>query len=150
MKSLNRATLIGNVGQDPESRAFANGDSITSFSLATSESWKDKNTGEAKEATEWHRCVAYRRLAEVVSEYVRKGDKLFVEGKIKTRKWTDKEGNDRYSTEISVDNLIMLGGKTDQSNQQQRPQQRPQQHSQQPPQQGFADFDDDIPFDYWG
>lgn len=148
MKSLNRVTLIGNVGQDPESRAFANGDAITSFSLATSESWKDKNTGEAKEATEWHRCVAYRRLAEVVSEYVHKGDKLFVEGKIKTRKWTDKEGSERYSTEISVDNLIMLGGKNDASSPQQRPQQ--QSRPQKQPQQGFADFDDDIPFDYWG
>lgn len=110
MKSLNRVTLIGNVGQDPETRYLPDGASITNLSIATSESWKDKNTGEAQERTEWHKCIAFRKLAEIISQYVHKGDKLFVEGKLQTRKW-EKDGTTHYSTEIILDNMLMLGGK---------------------------------------
>lgn len=110
MKSLNRVTLIGNVGQDPETRYLPDGASVTNLSIATSESWKDKNTGEAQERTEWHKCIAFRKLAEIISQYVHKGDKLFVEGKLQTRKW-EKDGTTHYSTEIILDNMLMLGGK---------------------------------------
>lgn len=121
MASVNKATLIGNLGKDPEIRYAASGDAIANFSLATTENWKDKASGEKKEATEWHRCVAYGKLAEIIGQYVKKGSSLYVEGSIHTRKWTDKDGQDRYSTEIKVSEMKMLGGK-----QESQPQQAPQ------------------------
>lgn len=136
---INKVIILGNLGKDPESKHTANGTSVSNFSVATSETWKDKSTGERKEATEWHRVVAFGRTAEVVNEYLTKGSKVFVEGKIQTRKWQDKEGNDRYTTEILANNIKMIGGKSESGSQQAQP---PQQAPQQAP-----DFlDDDVPF----
>lgn len=117
MSSFNRATLVGNVGQAPEIRSTQAGTRIATFSLATNERWKDKTTGEQREATEWHRVVVFNeRLVEIVEKYVDKGKQLLVEGKIKTRKWTGQDGVDRYSTEIVLENfagaLVLLGGGT--------------------------------------
>lgn len=109
MASLNRVTLIGNVGSDVEMRYLPSGDGVANFRLATTDKWKEKQSGEQKEATEWHRLVCFRRLAEIANEYVKKGSQLYIEGSIKTRKWTDKDGAERYSTEIEVTELKMLG-----------------------------------------
>nr|VVH85306.1 Single-stranded DNA-binding protein [Pseudomonas aeruginosa] len=102
-RGINRVTLVGNVGGDPEVRYTADGKAVANITLATSETWKDKQTGQQKERTEWHRVVFFGRLAEIVGEYVGKGTQLFVEGRLRTRKWKDKEGNDQYTTEVSVD-----------------------------------------------
>lgn len=111
-RGVNKVILLGNLGADPECRTFQNGDLVANFSLATSETWQDRNTGEDREKTEWHRCVAYRGLAGVVQKFVRKGSKLYVEGRLQTRKWTDQNGIDRYSTEIIVDNMQMLDSRS--------------------------------------
>jgi single-strand DNA-binding protein len=109
MSSLNRVALIGHLGADPETRAFSDGAMVCNINIATSESWKDRVTGEQKEATEWHRVVLYRRLAEIADQYLRKGAQIYVEGKLRTKKWTDKTGVERYSTQIEADELKMLG-----------------------------------------
>jgi single-strand DNA-binding protein len=112
MASLNKVTLIGNLGRDPETRYTPDGSAITNLSIATTSSWKDKSSGEKKEETEWHRLVFYNRLAEIAGEYLKKGSSIYVEGRLKTRKWQDKEtGQDKYSTDIVVDQMQMLGGK---------------------------------------
>lgn len=111
MASVNKVILVGNVGADPETRYSQSGDAITNVRLATSDKYKDKQTGEPKEVTEWHRIAFFGKLAEIVSEHVRKGSSLYVEGKIKTRKWTDKDGQDKYSTEIIADAMQMLGSR---------------------------------------
>ena len=111
MKSLNKVTLIGNLGQDPEVKYMQSGDAVASFSLATSESWKDKTSGEQVEKTEWHRCVAWRKLGEIVGQYAKKGQKLYVDGRLTTRKWTDKGGQERYTTEIQVNDVILLSSR---------------------------------------
>lgn len=152
MSGLNRVMLIGNLGQDPELRHLPNGGAAVSITVATSESWKDKNTGQQQERTEWHRVVAYRRLAEIIGEYLHKGSKVYIEGKLQTRKWQGQDGQDRYTTEIIADQMQMLDG----VQQQQRPSgtggnqfEQPasdsgQAASTQPaPQQNF---EDDIPF----
>lgn len=108
MKGVNRAIIVGTVGKDPETKTFQNGGKLTQFSIATNESWTDKNTGEKKENTEWHRIVVNGKLAEIAEKYVKKGMKLFVEGSIKTRQWTDQNGQERYATEIQCQNLQML------------------------------------------
>ena len=108
--SLNRAQIIGNLGTEPDLRALSSGMAVCRLSIATSESWNDKTTGEAREETEWHRITLWGKLAEIANQYLHKGDKVFIEGKIKTRKWQDQSGQDRYSTEIHADNLLMLGG----------------------------------------
>jgi single-strand DNA-binding protein len=110
-RSLNRAQIIGNLGTDPELKALASGMAVCRLSVATSESWNDKTTGEAREETEWHRVTLWGKLAEIATQYLHKGDKVFIEGKIRTRKWQDQSGQDRYSTEIHADNLLMLGGR---------------------------------------
>lgn len=110
---FNQCTFIGNMGADPESRAMGSGDTVTNFRIACTEKWKDKNTGEQKEKTEWISCTAYRGLAEIVAQYGHKGMKCFVQGRMQTRKWQDKQGNDRYTTEIVVDTFKMLGSKGD-------------------------------------
>jgi single-strand DNA-binding protein len=112
-RGVNRVTLLGHVGQDPEARYMPNGKAVVNLRLATSEQWKDKQTGEQKEATEWHSVVIYDRLAEVAAEYLRKGSQVYFEGKIRTRKWQDKEGRDRYSTEIIANDMQLLGGRRD-------------------------------------
>ena len=113
MASVNRAILIGNLGRDPETRYLANGECVVNFSIATSESYKKKDTGEKVENTEWHRIVMFRKLAEIAAEYLKKGTSVYIEGKIQTKKWQDKEGKDRYTTEIIADKMTMLGGKQD-------------------------------------
>ena len=112
MASLNRVTLIGNIGKDPESKYLANGDAVTNLSLATTESWKDKNTGEKVEKTEWHRLVFFKKLAEIVAEYCEKGKQIYVEGRLQTRKY-EKDGVTHYSTEIVCDTMKMLGSRSD-------------------------------------
>lgn len=108
MSSVNKVILIGNVGQDPEVKQLQTGNAVCNLSIATSEKWKDKATGDRKEHTEWHRVSLFGRLAEIAGEYVRKGSKLYVEGRLRTRKWQDKDGNDRYTTEILGDSLQLL------------------------------------------
>lgn len=117
MSGINKAIIVGNLGKDPESRSFSNGDKVTNFSVATSESWKDKSTGERKEKTEWHSVAVFGPLADIAEKYLRKGSKVYVEGKLQTRKWQDQSGNDRYSTEIVLQGfgckLEMLDSKPD-------------------------------------
>ena len=171
-KGVNKVILVGNVGGDPETKYMPSGGAVTNLSIATSESWKDKQTGQAQERTEWHRVVFFNRLAEIASEYVKKGSKVYLEGSLRTRQW-EQDGVKRYSTEIVASEMQMLdsreGGTQQQQQapqqrqQQQAPQQRqqaPQQRQQAPQQQaqnqqqarqavegGFdASFDDDIPF----
>lgn len=110
MASVNKVVLIGNLGADPEIRYTSAGDALCNLRLATTESWKDKATGEKRENTEWHRVVLYRKLAEIASLYLKKGAQIYVEGKIKTRKWQERNGADRYTTEIEAIEMIMLGG----------------------------------------
>lgn len=114
MSSLNRVMLIGNLGADPESRAFPDGTAVCNIRLATTDKWRDRDTGDMKEATEWHRVVLYRRLAEIAGQYLQKGSHIYVEGRLRTRKWTDKTGAERYTTEIEADEMKMLGKKSDQ------------------------------------
>lgn len=109
MASVNKVILVGNLGADPESRYMPNGDAVCNVRLATTESWKDKSSGEKKEITEWHRVVFYRRLAEIAGQYLKKGTPVYVEGRIRTRKWQDKDGQERYTTEIEATEMQMLG-----------------------------------------
>jgi single-strand DNA-binding protein len=111
MASLNKVMLIGNLGADPEVRYLPSGDAVTNIRIATTESWKDKASGEKKEETEWHRVSFFGKLAEIAGEYLKKGSAVYVEGRIKTRKWQDKEGQDRYSTEVVADRMQMLGSR---------------------------------------
>lgn len=151
--SVNKVILIGRLGKDPETRYMTNGDAVTNATLATSERWKDK-AGEPQEKTEWHSLVFYRRLAEIAGEYLKKGAQVYIEGKLQTRKWQDKEGKDRYTTEIIVNEMTMLGGKRDGGEHEQRaeysvPAARPAQAARTAPapsKGAFDNFDDDIPF----
>jgi len=171
-RGVNKVIIVGNCGQDPETRFMPSGGAVTNLSIATSESWKDKTSGEPQERTEWHRVVFFNRLAEIAGEYVKKGSKLYVEGSLRTRKWQGQDGQDRYTTEIVASEMQMLDsrggpggsggsggydspqGSTGQgsapksSNQQAPNQQAPQQQApqQQAPQQQSGPFDDDIPF----
>lgn len=142
MASVNLVILIGNLGKDPETRHMQNGDAITNITLATTETWKDKS-GEKQDKTEWHRCTFYRKLAEIAGEYLKKGSQVYVEGKITTRKWTDKEGIERYTTEIIASSMKMLGSKSGDSGHSEAPA-NPQNNAQSGA--GFDDIDDDIPF----
>jgi single-strand DNA-binding protein len=112
MASVNKVILVGNLGADPETRYMPNGDAVANIRLATTESWKDKASGEKKEITEWHRVVFYRKLAEIAGQYLKKGSAVYVEGRIRTRKWQDKEGQERYTTEIEANEMQMLGGRS--------------------------------------
>jgi single-strand DNA-binding protein len=141
-KGINKVTIVGNLGQDPEIRYIPAGGAVANISVATSESWKDKQTGEAKERVEWHKIVFYNKLAEIAGEYLKKGSQVYVEGSLRTRKWQDQSGQDRYSTEIIGLEMQMLGGKSkDNSSQHTSSQQPPA-----PPSQGVENFGDDIPF----
>ncbi len=110
-RGVNKVILVGNLGADPEVKYMPNGNAVANVTLATSESWKDKQSGENKEKTEWHRVVFFRRLAEIAGEYLKKGSQVYIEGKLQTRKWQDKNGNDRYTTEIVANEMQMLGGR---------------------------------------
>lgn len=153
MASVNKVIIVGNLGRDPETRYAPNGDAICNITVATTDSWKDKQTGEKKEQTEWHRIVFYGRLAEVVDQYLSKGSAVYVEGSLRTRKWQDKDGKDRYTTEIRAENLQMLGGGQQRGGQgdgQARPAEPRSQGQRNPPPatagSDFGDMDDDIPF----
>jgi single-strand DNA-binding protein len=111
MASINKVILIGNLGADPEQRVFANGDAVCNLRLATTEKWKDKASGDTKESTDWHRVVLYRRLAEIAGQYLRKGASVYIEGRIRTRKWQDKDGQERHTTEIEASEMKMLDTK---------------------------------------
>lgn len=147
-RGVNKVILIGNCGADPETRYMPSGGAVTNVNLATSETWKDKQTGQQQERAEFHRVVFFKRLAEIAGEYLRKGSKVYIEGSLRTRKWQDQSGQDRYTTEIVASEMQMLDGKQD--GQQPQPRPAPQQQRQATPQQApagqFDDFDDDIPF----
>lgn len=149
MAGINKVIIVGNLGNDPEIRTMPNGEQVANITVATSESWTDKNTGEKKTQTEWHRIVLYRRLAEITAQYLTKGSQVYIEGRLKTRKWQDSNGQDRYTTEIQGDNLQMLGGRQDAAQNQPPKQQDKQQKAQSKPQQSeppMDAFDDNIPF----
>ena len=116
-RGINKVIIVGNCGQDPETRYMPSGGAVTNLSLATSESWKDKNTGDQQERTEWHRVVFFNRLAEIVQQYVKKGSKVYVEGSLRTRKWQGQDGQDRYTTEIVASEMQMLDGRSNQAGQ---------------------------------
>ena len=159
MASVNKVTLIGNLGRDPEVRYAPSGSAICNVAIATSRSWKDKTSGERQEETEWHRVVFYDRLAEIAGEYLKKGKSVYIEGRLKTRKWTDKEGAEKYTTEIMADKMEMLGsregaggGGSDDMGSAPAPRSAPPARSAPAPKPaaksstGFDDMDDDIPF----
>lgn len=146
MASVNRVTLIGNLGADPETRYMPNGDAVANIRLATTESWKDKASGEKREITEWHRVVLYRKLGEIAGQYLKKGSTVYIEGRIRTRKWQDKEGQDRYTTEIEANEMQMLGGKQSGES---APSQ-PQRNAQGATKASIGDMDDEIPFTQHG
>ena len=143
MASVNKVIILGNVGRDPETRYNADGGAITNVSIATSEQWKDKASGEKKDKTEWHRVVFFQRLAEIAGEYLKKGSSCYVEGKLTTRKWTDKDGIEKYTTEIHADRLQLLGGKPADSERTTQPIKKDA-----PTKTGgaFDELDNDIPF----
>lgn len=151
-RGINKVILIGNLGSDPEVRYMPSGDAMATLNIATSESWKDKQSGETQERTEWHRVVFFKRLAEIAGEYLRKGSKVYIEGSLRTRKWQDKNGQERYTTEIVANEMQMLDSRSGGSAnfeprepRQQRPQEAPAAKS--PSQEPTSnDFDDDIPF----
>jgi single-strand DNA-binding protein len=155
-RGINKVILVGNLGRDPEMRYTPSGSAVANIAVATSESWKDKQTGENQERTEWHRVVMFNRLGEIAGEYLKKGSKVYIEGKLQTRKWQDKEGQDRYTTEIVANEMQMLdsrgggggmGGMGDYDQSAAPQQQAKPQPSQAAPAKGaFDDFDDDIPF----
>ena len=148
-RGVNKVILIGNLGQDPETRTTPGGTTVTNIRIATSESWKDKTSGEMKEQTEWHGIVLWNRLGEIAAEYLKKGSQVYIEGRLQTRKWQDKQGNDRYTTEIVASEMQMLGGRGGGSTQETR-------DTREGVSRGSAgapapagsppDFDDDIPF----
>jgi single-strand DNA-binding protein len=160
MASINKVILVGNLGRDPETRYMPDGGAVTNVSIATTDTWKDKASGEKKEATEWHRVVFFNRLAEIAGEYLKKGSQVYVEGRLRTRKWQDKEGVDKYTTEIVCDTMQMLGGRQGMGESGGRGDRGDQGESRSsPPSEGraapagakkpagkFDDMEDDIPF----
>jgi single-strand DNA-binding protein len=145
-RGVNKVIIVGNLGNDPDTKYMPSGSAVTNLSVATNESWKDKQTGEQVDRTEWHRVAMFGRLAEIAAEYLRKGSQVYIEGKLRTRKWQDQQGNDKYTTEIIADEMQMLGGR-DGGGAPARNDTRPAASA---PPQGEAgssgDFDDDIPF----
>lgn len=158
-RGINKVIVVGNLGNDPDTRYMPSGGAVTNISIATSESWKDKQSGEQKERTEWHKVAMFGRLAEIAAEYLRKGSQVYIEGKLRTRKWQDRDGNDRYTTEIIADEMQMLGGRGGAGGGagsgggnfgagggQQSSGGGQQGGNNPPPQSSPDDFDDDIPF----
>lgn len=166
-RGINKVILVGNCGQDPETKYMPSGGAVTNIAVATSEHWKDKQTGQPQERTEWHRVIFFNRLAEIAGEYLKKGSQVYVEGSLRTRKWTDQSGQDRYTTEVVANEMQMLGGAStggaqqgsrtagsrdntagsgsaQSSYQPQRTAQQPARAQRPPP--NFDQFDDDIPF----
>ena|SRR5271157_1738495 len=155
-RGVNKVILVGNLGADPETRSMPSGTTVTNIRIATSESWKDKASGAQQERTEWHSIALFGRLGEIAAEYLRKGSQVFVEGKLRTRKWQDKQGNERFSTEIIADNMQMLGGRAGGAGGAGAASQPERSGSSAPPRDeydqspaaagGKEEFDDDIPF----
>jgi single-strand DNA-binding protein len=147
-RGINKVILVGNLGQDPETRYLPSGKPVTNIRIATSESWRDKQTGEQREQTEWHSVVMFERLAEIAAEYLRKGSQVYVEGRIRTRKWQDKEGKDRYTTEIIANEMQMLGGRASGGGAEPRsePRAAPAMERASTAPSRDEGFDDDIPF----
>lgn len=146
-RGINKVILIGNLGADPDVRYTPGGAAVANLNIATTESWKDKNSGERQDRTEWHRVVAFGRLGEIAGEYLKKGSKVYIEGKLQTRKWQDKQGQDRYTTEIVANDLQMLDGRGGEGSFTSAPSNNQSEPVAQPVGGGdFADFDDDIPF----
>jgi len=156
-RGINKVILVGNIGKDPETRYMPNGKAVTNFSVATSESWTDRTSGDKQERTEWHNVVLFEKLAEIAAEYLKKGSQVYIEGSLRTRKWQDKEGKDRYTTEIVGRDMQMLGGRSggggsgssggaggDMGGGERRP--TPERASSAPPPADDGGFDDDIPF----
>ena len=147
MRGVNKVILVGVLGKDPETKTFANGGSLTQFSIATSETWTDKNTGERKEQTEWHNIVLQNKLGEIAQQYLRKGSKVYIEGSLNTRKWTDQNGQERYTTQIKGQQMQMLDSANGNNQQQSQPQQQPKPaYAKNPQAQPPAQLDDDLPF----
>ena len=140
MAGINKVIIVGNLGNDPEMRSMPNGEAVANISVATSEAWTDKNTGERREVTEWHRIVFYRKLAEICGQYLKKGAQVYIEGRLRTRKWQDQNGQDRYTTEIQGDVMQMLGTRPQSADGANNPQPMPQQDA------SVNAFDDSIPF----
>jgi single-strand DNA-binding protein len=159
-RGINKVILVGNLGADPDTRYMPSGKAVTNIRIATSESWKDKQTGDQQERTEWHSVVMYDKLGEIAAEYLRKGSQVYIEGKLRTRKWQDKEGKDRYTTEIIADQMQMLGGRGAGAGASSEPREPRSGQSRQAPasddrsdrstasvdEPGSGEFDDDIPF----
>ena len=141
-RGINKVIVVGNLGADPDARYMPNGNAVTNISVATTASWKDKESGERQEKTEWHRVVFFGRLAEIASEYLKKGSQVYVEGRLQTRKWEDKEGNDRWTTEIVANEMQMLGERISSSSNSNNISTPKSSNSEFTP----DDFDDDIPF----
>ena len=146
MASVNKAIIVGNLGKDPETRFLPDGKAVCNFSVATTDTWKDKASGDKKEATEWHRVSCFGRLAEICGEYLKKGSQVYVEGKLRTRKWQDKEGQDRYTTEIIADAMQMLGSRSGMGGGEMREPAAAESRPAKKPAGQFQDMDDDIPF----
>lgn len=140
MAGINKVIIVGHLGNDPEMRSMPNGEAVANISVATSEAWTDKNTGERREVTEWHRIVFYRKLAEICGQYLKKGAQVYIEGRLRTRKWQDQNGQDRYTTEIQGDVMQMLGTRPQSADGANNPQPMPQQDA------SANTFDDSIPF----
>lgn len=140
MAGINKVIIVGHLGNDPEMRSMPNGEAVANISVATSEAWTDKNTGERREVTEWHRIVFYRKLAEICGQYLKKGAQVYIEGRLRTRKWKDQNGQDRYTTEIQGDVMQMLGTRPQSADGANNPQPMPQQDA------SVNAFDDSIPF----
>lgn len=149
MASVNKVLIVGNLGRDPEMRTFPSGDQVANVTVATTDKWKDKQSGEMREATEWHRVVFNGRLAEIAGQYLRKGSQVYVEGSLRTRKWTDQAGVEKYSTEIRADNMQMLGGRPEGGDAPRQaapaPRQAQPQRAPVPQGSGFDDIQDDFP-----
>ncbi|OUU79612.1 MAG: single-stranded DNA-binding protein [Gammaproteobacteria bacterium TMED78] len=144
-RGINKVILVGTLGADPKTSAMPSGSAVTNLSIATNESWKDKETGEQQDRTEWHRIAFFNRLAEIAAEYLKKGSQIYIEGKLRTRKWQDKDGNDRWTTEIIANELQMLGGRS--SNVGEMPEDQAEQDSVESSKSSSSeDFNDDIPF----
>lgn len=147
MASVNKVIIVGNLGRDPEIRYMPSGDAVANISVATTDKWKDKQSGEQKEATEWHNISFFGKLAEIAGEYLKKGSQVYIEGKLQTRKYTDKDGVEKYATSIKAETLQMLGGRQD--GQQQAPRAAAPAQRQATPQRqqpAMADMDDEVPF----
>jgi len=145
-RGINKVILVGNLGQDPDTRYMPSGSAVTNLRIATSEQWKDKQTGEQKERTEWHNVAMFGRLAEIAAEYLRKGSQVYIEGKLRTRKWQDKQGNDRWTTEVIADEMQMLGGRGGGGGSAPMSSQDSGPPGGNYPDSGGGEFDDDIPF----